>query len=643
MATRKFYRRVVAKNKKWGRLIGTLKLFVFLILIALATGAIIFISYTKDFPRPENFTEKETLQSTKIFARDNETLLYEIYGEEKRTIVALDQISDYLQKAVIATEDADFYRHHGVSFKAMLRAVVADLRLFTLSQGASTISQQLIRSTYLGREKTSIRKTREVILALELERRYSKEQILGFYLNQIPFGQNTYGAEAASQTYFRKNAIDLSLAQAAVLAALIQAPSRLSPYGPYKDELFLRKDYVISRMTELGFISLEQANEAKKEVLEFAKITQPIKAPHFVLWLKGILEEKYGNDFLKTKGLRVQTTLDWDLQKEAEEIVEKQAKINQAYGSYNAALAAVDPRNGEILAMVGSKDFFADPYPTDCISGDDCLFEPQYNVALASRQPGSSFKPFVYATAFKNGFDDKTVVVDEETNFGIWGGKEYIPKNYDGLFRGPVTLRQALSQSLNIPAIKTLLNLAGIDNSIQTARDLGITTLNPPFGPAIVLGGYETKLLEMTAAYGAFANNGLWFKPVPILKIEDDEGNVLEEIKTFPKRVLETRVTSMINSILSDNEARTPMFGANSLLFFSNYRLAAKTGTTQDFRDGWTIGYNTEIVIGAWAGNNDNSPMWKEPGIILAGPIFRQLMDYFFSRSSPAPLLISPN
>ncbi len=639
MAKRKFYRRIYRQSRKKKRLLLFFKIGGACLLSGAVAILILFISYTKDFPRPEDFTEKEIAQSTKIFARDGQTLLYEVYGEEKRTVIPLSQISDYLKNAVVAAEDAEFFRHHGISLRGIIRAILADLRIFQPAQGASTISQQLIRSSYLGPEKTGIRKTREIILTLELERRYSKDQILEFYLNQIPFGQNAYGVQAASQSYFQKDAKDLSLAQAASLASLVKAPSRLSPYGPYKDELLARKNYVLARMAELGFITKEEADDAKEETLIFAKISQPIKAPHFVLWLKGLLEDKYGADFLEGRGLKIYTTLDWNLQEEAEKIVQERVKLNQSSRSHNAAVAAVDPKTGEILAMVGSKDFFADSYPKNCQTGKTCVFEPQFNASLALRQPGSSFKPFVYATAFKKGFNDKTIVVDEPTNFGEWGGKDYIPQNYDGLFRGPVTLRQGLAQSLNIPSIKVLLQLAGLNDSVQTAQDLGISTLKPPIGPSIVLGGYEVKLLEMVSAYGVFANNGLWIQPTPILKIEDERGNIIEENLPTPKRVLETKVTSLINDILTDDAARAPIFGSHSLLYFDNYQVAVKTGTTQDYRDGWAIGYTSSIVIGVWTGNNDNSPMGREPGIVFAGPIFHELMSETLSNSLPEPLL----
>jgi len=617
------YRKFFKTN--WVKTLG------FCFLIGLVLASLLLVSYIRELPRPEKFTEKETAQSTKIYARDGETILYEIYGEEKRTVVPLSQISDYLKNAIIASEDTDFYNHHGISFKGIARAILTDIKLFTPSQGASTISQQLVRSSYLGLEKTGSRKTKEIILALELERRYSKDEILEFYLNQIPFGQNTYGAQAASRTYFQKDAKDISLAEAALLTSLIKAPSHLSPYGPNKNELMAKKNYVLSRMKELNFISAQEEIIAKEEIIEFARINQLIRAPHFAIWIKGILEEKYGEDFLREKGAKVYTSLDWDLQEYAEKVVKERVEINQNYLSSNAAVVAIDPKTGEILSMVGSKDFFADPYPNGCQPGKDCLFEPQFNVALSGRQPGSSFKPIVYATAFEKGFDDKTIVNDEKTNFGIWGGKEYIPQNYDGYFRGPVTLRQALAQSLNIPSIKVLMNLAGLKDSIQLAENLGISTLNAPFGPSIVLGGYETKLLEMVSAYSVFANNGAWLKPISILRIEDNQSNIIEENKNTPKRVLSAKTATLINDILSDNKSRAPVFGLRSALFFENYSVSAKTGTTQGYKDGWTIGYTPSIVIGVWTGNNDNTPMGKEPGIVFAGPIFHQIMEFFLS------------
>lgn len=641
MARRKYYRKIYRKKpsffeRKKNFLILLAKIFAFSAISIIALISFLFIYYVKDFPRPEKFIERQSFQSTKIYDREGKVLLYEIYGEEKRTIVPLAIVPDYLKEAVIAAEDANFYHHFGVDLKGAIRAIMADLKIGKPVYGGSTIPQQLIRSTFLTSEKTAERKTREIVLALELDRRYSKDQILEWYLNQIPFGQNAYGVEAASQTYFKKSVSDISLAEAATLAALIKAPSYLSPYGENLAELVTRKDYVLNRMEKLGFISAEEDKKTREEKINFAAITQTIKAPHFVMYIKEYLQSKYGEDSLKEKGLRVYTSLDWELQEFGEKMVKEKAEKNKQYRAFNASLVAIDPKTGEILAMVGSKDYFSDPYPKGCTPGKDCLFEPYPNVALLGRQPGSAFKPFVYATAFEKGYDDKYKIIDEETNFGEWGGKEYIPQNYDGRFRGEVTLREALAQSLNVPSVKVLLYLADTPeifksgqnpDSIKKAKDLGITTLNPPYGPSLVLGGWEVKLLEMVSAYGAFATEGLRIPPVAILKIEDAQGNLIEENRKEPKRVLEIEVTRLINDILSDNQARTPIFGSRSPLYFENFQVAAKTGTTENFKDGWVIGYTPSIVVGVWVGNNDNSPMVKEPGIVLAGPIWRAFME----------------
>jgi len=558
-------------------------------------------------------------------------VLYELYGEEKREIISLSEMPEHLKQAVIATEDADFYSHFGIDLKGIFRAIRINLKIGKPTYGGSTISQQLIRSTFLTLEKTIKRKSREIILTLELERRYSKDQILEWYLNQIPLGPNIYGVEAASKTYFNKSTKDITVAEAAVLAALIKTPSYLSPFGPNMDELLGRKDYVLDRMTKEGYLTPEKAETIKKEELKFAEIKQTIKAPHFVLYVQEYLFREYGRDFLERGGYRVYTTLDWEFQQAAEKAVREGIEINKRKRAYNAALVAIDPKSGEILSMVGSADWFGESYPEGCSSGEDCLFDPKVNIATygAGRQPGSAFKPFAYATAFQAGYDDNYIVIDEQTNFGVWGKKEYIPRNYDGLFRGPVTLRQALAQSLNIPSVKVLLYLAGLSESIETAKRLGITTLTRPlsyYGPSIVLGGGEVKLLDIVSAYGVFAAEGLKIPPVSILKIEDSNGNIIEENRKTPKRVLETEVARLINDILSDNEIRIPMFGARSVLYFENYDVAAKTGTTDNFKDAWTIGYTPSIVVGVWAGNSDNSPSNKKPGVVLASPIWRAFL-----------------
>lgn len=651
MPERKFFRKTYQRNKK---LHWALKFLWPALLLMIFVPLVIFVFYAKDLPRPERFTEKQFVQSTKIFDRTGEVLLYEIYGEEKRTLVSLSEIPEYMKQAVIVTEDSNFYNNSGIDLRGIIRSVLVNFRIIDsvysgLTIGGSTISQQLIRSTFLTNEKTIQRKIREIVLSLELNRRYGKDQILEWYLNQIPFGSNSYGVEAASQTYFGKSVSEISLPQAAVLAALVQAPSRLSPFGEHKDELLERKDYVLKRLADEGIITREKAEEAQKEEVQFIEEPTQIKAPYFSLWVKQQIADKYGEESLMKDGLKIYTSLDWDIQQITEEAAADGIERNKAYNAYNAGAIVIDPKTGEVLAMtVGNGDYFADPYPKDCAAGVDCLFDPRFNVVVGTksspgRQPGSAFKPFVYATAFKNGYDDKTIVTDELTNFGSWGGKDYIPQNFDGLFRGPITLRQALSQSLNIPAVKTLMYLAGLDESIKTAQDMGITTLNPPYGPAIVLGGWEVKLIDMTSAYGVFATEGLKVPPVSILKIEDQNGNVLEENKKTPERVLGKEECRLINDILSDNVSRAPMFGANSHLYFENYQVAAKTGTTDDFRDCWTIGYSPSAVVGVWVGNNNNEEMTRrQPAATVAGPIFHEIMQKILS-SSPQEYFTKPS
>lgn len=643
MPRRKYYRGFSWHNASKKRVLFVLKLSGCGVLLTIIAVGFLFAYYAITLPRPENFTEKQVFLPTKIYDRTGGVLLYEIYGEEKRTVVPLDAIPDNVKHAIIATEDANFYQHFGLDPRGLLRAILANLKLREPAQGASTISQQLIRSSFLSREKTISRKIKEIILTLELERHYPKDKILEFYLNQIPFGENSYGVEAASQTYFNKPTKDVSTAEAAILAALIHAPSRLSPSGSHYQELMDRKNYVLTRMEKTGYITREEKELAQQEELRFIKSARLNKAPHFVIAVRDYLIDKYGEDFLKENGLRVYTSLNWDLQEEAEKDIREGAKANEAFRAYNASLVSIDPRTGEILAMVGSKDYFADSYPEGCRPGINCLFDPQVNVATYNqgRQPGSAFKPFAYTLAIQGGLTPETILWDVKTEFNPDCGSSadqikdkygldcYHPLNYDGKFRGPIDLRRALAQSINVPSVKVLY-LAGVPDVISLAKNFGITTLNQPlswYGLSLVLGGGEVKLLDITSAYGVFAADGFAVPPVSILKIENSRGDIIEENKKSPKRALEERVARTINDILSDNDARAPIFGLRSMLYFPDYQVAAKTGTTQDFKDGWIIGYTPSIVTGVWVGNNNNDPMAKEPGAVLAGPIWHNFMN----------------
>ncbi|MDD5589570.1 MAG: PBP1A family penicillin-binding protein [Candidatus Portnoybacteria bacterium] len=637
----KYYRPYYnAIKKRKACLKRILKLSGYFVFAGLLVATAAFAYFAKDLPDPSTISHRQITQSTKIYDRTGTVLLYDVHGEEKRTIVALDQISPNLKNATISVEDANFYNHFGLDFKGIGRAIIGVLTGNRSAGGGSTITQQFIKKSFFSDKRSYTRKVKEWILSLELEAKYSKDEILGFYLNQIPYGSNAYGAEAAAQTFFNKSAKDLNLAEGALLASLPQAPSYYSPFGSHPEELKSRQEYVLDRMAKLGYISAEEAEAAKKEQLNFSKTAQSIKASHFVMYIKEYLEEKYGQETVEKGGLKVYTTLDIELQEAAQEIINQGAADNQKkYGAYNAALTAVDPKTGQILAMAGSRDDTADSLPTGCTPGDTCRYEPYVNVSIRDRQPGSSFKPFAFATAFKKGFTPETMLFDLKTEFApacpasataqeFEGQRCYNPDNYDGKFRGPVSMREALAQSLNVPSVKTLY-LAGINQTIETAKSMGITTLNDRsrYGLALVLGGGEVKLLDETAAFGVFAADGIKNKTAAILKIEDGKGKILEEYESNPTKIIDPQISRMVTDILSDNEARSPVFGANSPLYLTERPAAVKTGTTQEYRDAWTIGYTPSLAVGVWAGNNDNTPMAKAgAGMYAAAPLWNAFM-----------------
>ncbi len=568
----------------------------------------------------ESFSPKE---SSKIFDR-NGNLLYEIYGEEKRTIIPLDEIPKKAILATIAIEDRNFFSHPAFDIRSILRAIIYNALHLKFAQGASTITQQLARNAFLVPEKTLTRKIREIILAIKIEKRYSKEKILELYLNQIPYGNNCYGIEAASKNYFGKKAKDLTLAESALLAALPKAPSFYNPYGKNLNLLLERKNLVLKKMKEYGFISEEEFEKAIKEEIKFKPPKTKILAPHFVIYVKRYLEEKYGEKVLKTKGLRVITTLDLEVQKMAEEAikwgVERNRKISNAK---NAAMVVENAKNGQILAMVGSYDYF------------DIKNQGNYNCALALRQPGSTFKPFAYLQSFLKGYNDKTIVFDLKTEFNTSKNKiySYQPKNFDKIFRGPVSLRNALAQSINVPSVKVLY-LAGVKETIELAKKLGIKTLKDPnrYGLSLVLGGGEVRLIDMVQSYSIFAQEGICHPQSFILEIKDNQGKVLERWEDKPTLIIKNQeAVRLLNDILKDNKARAPLFGGeNNLVQINDHEIAAKTGTTQDTRDAWIIAYTPSYVVGVWVGNNDNSPMLKGSSILLATPIWNYFAKKFF-------------
>lgn len=607
---------------------------VLIILIALGFlggGAMLFWIASFDIPDLESFSERKVAQSTKIYDRTGEILLYDVHEDIKRTLVLSEDISRHIKNATVAIEDAEFYDHFGIKPTAFLRAVIANLQSGSFSQGGSTLTQQVIKNSLLTTDKKISRKLKEWVLAVKLEREMSKDDILTLYLNETPYGGNIYGIEEASQAFFNKPASDIEIAEAAYLAALPQAPTFFSPYGNNKDQLEERKNLVLSRMQDLGFITDTEYEEAVVAEVEF----QPrgelgILAPHFVFYVISQLEEQYGKKAIEERGFKVITTIDYELQQAAEAIVKKFALENsETFEAENAALVALDPRTGDIVTMVGSRDYF------------DEDIDGNFNVTIARRQPGSAFKPFAYATAFKKGFIPDSIVFDLETEFSTECTPEgepknsrddaedvcYMPENYTGEFVGPVSMRDALAQSMNIPAIKTLY-LAGLNDTLRTARDMGIDGLGNvnQYGLTLVLGGGEVTPLEITSAYSVFANDGMRNEHRAILRIEDSDGNIVHESRTRPRRVLDAEVARMISDVLSDNDARAPLFGSNSLLHFANNDVASKTGTTNDFRDAWIVGYTPTVTVGAWVGNNDNTPMNAVSGLRVS-PMWRAFMD----------------
>ncbi|MDP2649985.1 MAG: PBP1A family penicillin-binding protein [bacterium] len=593
--------------------------------LIVSAGAFLWVA-SLEIPTLEGFEERVVTQSTKIYDRTGEVLLFDLHEDVRRTIVPLSAMSRNVKNATIAIEDASFYEHRGVRPIAFLRALLVNIKTRSFSQGGSTITQQVVKNTLLSNEKTISRKVKEWILALKLEQVLSKDEILEIYLNEAPYGGNMYGAEEAAQHFFGKSSRDLTLPEAAYLAALPQAPTYYSPYGNHPDALEARKNLVLLNMLEKGFISEAEYDSALAEEVAFEQYGDTnIKAPHFVFFIREYLEDKYGEDAVYKEGLKVITTLNYDMQKIAEDVVSSFAYENERdFNAENAGLVALDPKTGHILAMVGSRDYF------------DEDIDGKFNVTTAHRQPGSTFKPIVYATAFKKGYTPETVVFDVQTQFSvncppnnfIMSDLCYSPVNYDDVFRGPMTFRNALAQSINIPAVKVLY-LAGIGEALKTAADLGIKSLvgnSRHYGLPLVLGGGEVSLLDLTSAYSVFANDGVRNERTGIMRVEDTKGEMLEEYKEDPQQVLEPEIARMISSILTDVEARVPAYGQNSF-YFGAQPVAVKTGTTNDFRDVWIMGYTPNISVGTWAGNNDNTPIVKRVAGYVLAPMWRSFMD----------------
>lgn len=597
---------------------------------------LLFAWYARDLPRPDKVKRTEGL-STQIFDR-NGVNLYDIYEDENRIPVELKDIPQYLRDATIAIEDKSFYTHQGLSTAGILRAMV-NIFVFRNFQGGSTLTQQLVKNALLTQERTLPRKIKEAILAIQIERKYTKDEILQMYLNETPYGGTAVGVESAAWHYFNKPVKDLNLVESAMIAGVAQAPSRYSPFTGGEGAYIWRTEQVLRRMREDGYITSTQEDEAKKQLpnLTFATGGEDLKAPHFVAFIRDQLAEKFGEKALTEGGLRVTTTLDWELQKKVQSTVSEEVTKVKYLKVTNGAAVVMDTDTGEILAMVGSRDYSATE------SGGY-----KFNVATQGlRQPGSAIKPISYATAFKKGYTPATVLMDVETKYpsGEAGKPDYNPKNYDLKYRGPTQLRYALGNSINTIAVK-ITALIGVRDVLKTAYDMGISTLEPTdenlkkFGLSVTLGGGEVTLLDLTGAYGVFSQGGVKHEPVSILKVEDSKGKVLyEHKKTEGARVLSEDVSFLISDILSDNGARKAVFGDHSWLVIPGKTVAVKTGTTDDKRDNWTIGYTTHRAVGVWVGNNDNSPMNPAlaSGVTGAAPIWNRIMKEVLAGAKDEP------
>lgn len=592
-----------------------------------------------DLPSVSDLTQKNPNLTTRILDRNGQ-LLFRVYEDENRTLVPLSKISPNLINATLAIEDKNFYQHYGFSFDGIFRALISNIQGKEIEQGGSTITQQLVKNRLLTPERTIQRKLRELVLALVAEGMYTKDEILELYLNQVSYGGSTYGAEEASWRYFNKPAAELTLAEASLLAGLPQAPSVYSPFSTSPELAVARQNEVLRRMHEDGYITQEEWSEARNTTLTFAQDRIDIQAPHFVMYVKKLLAETYGEDMVQTGGLEVYTTLDLSVQNRAEEILAEELRRLAPLRVGNGAALVTNPETGEVLAMVGSKDYF------------DFAHDGQVNVTLRPRQPGSSIKPLTYALALENGATPATMIDDSPVVYQSPGQPPYAPKNYDGKFHGKVTLREALASSYNIPAVKMLESL-GVGALIDRAELAGITTWGDRsrFGLSLTLGGGEVTMAEMAQLYGVFANNGALVQLNPLLEVRNQKGETLYRNRCafgqetcFERQVFSPQTASLISDILSDNRARMPAFGAFSVLNIPGQQVAVKTGTTNSLRDNWTIGYTSDRVVAVWVGNNDNTPMsYVASGITGASPIWNRTMRLLLDPDQPHVFAESEN
>jgi len=606
-------------------------IYIIILLLFLSFSVYFYLTILRDLPHPDRLVKRPQAVSTKILDRNN-NLLYTIFdGNENRTLVHLDEIPEHVRQATIAIEDKDFYKHTGFSIAGIIRAVYRNVSKNQL-QGGSTITQQLIKNALLTSEKTVQRKIKEIILSIEAELVYSKDQILQMYFNEVPYGGTAYGIEEASQRYFGKSVGDINLAEAALLAGLPAAPSKNSPFGANPKQAAIRQHNVLDRMVEDGYISKDEADEAKKERIVLAPKMADIKAPHFVMWVKDQLVEEYGQRMVEQGGLQVKTSLNLELQEKAQQIVTEEVASLANLRVGNGAALVTNPQNGHVLAMVGSKDYF------------NLQEDGNVNVTTALRQPGSAIKVVTYSLALSNDYTPATVITDSPVTYYSPGSPPYSPVNYDRSFHGNVSLRTALACSYNVPAVKTLASL-GVDNMIELGREMGITTWTNPktYGLSLTLGAGEVRMTDMAVVYGTVANLGERIDLQPILEVKDSEGNVLNYGNGKSQEVLDPKTAFLITDILKDNKARTPAFGPSSYLHIKGQEVAVKTGTTNDKRDNWTIGYITDRLTAVWVGNNDNRPMSAvASGITGASPIWNKIMQEILTERETAHVFEAP-
>ncbi len=609
-------------------------LWSFLASLVVVVGVIIY--FFTQIPSPEDLQSRFVAKSTKIYDRNGE-LLYDIFQEQNRTPIKLADVPPVVKEATIAIEDKDFYKHGGFDVWGILRSFYRLIIHRRIEGGGSTLTQQLVKNALLTADQSLVRKLKELILAVQVERAYEKDQILEMYLNEIPYGGTAYGIESAANLYFGKKASELDLAEASLLAGLPQSPSRYSPYGSQPELAKVRQAEVLRRMVEDGYITDEEAKRAENQQMTYRTAQNQIgfKAPHFVLYVKQKLEEQYDTKTVEQGGLKVVTSLDYKLQEQVEKILKDETAKLVTSKAGNAAAVVLDPKTGEILAMAGSKDYFAPSEPEGCAEGKDCVFEGNVNVVTRERQPGSATKPITYAAGMLKGYPASYVLMDVKTQFpGGAGLPSYNPVNYDGQFHGPTQVRYALGNSYNIPAVK-MTALVGVSNNLDLGYRMGLSTWEPTaenisrVGLSLPLGGREVRLLDLTSAFGVLGNQGRRQEPISILKVDDSNGKELYNYRpTDGVKVLEEGVAFIISNILADNGARVAAFGSNSILNVPGKTVSVKTGTTDEKRDNWTIGFTPLIATGVWVGNNDNTVMDPRiaSGVTGASPIWQKIM-----------------